>query len=267
MGVLLEKQYIVIGAGNIGRILLKHLRAAGIPADHLMVCDVDSSRASAAAEQFGVRVVSLEDDRVSQADTLLIAVSPKNVIEVLLAIANHLRPGQIVISFAAANPLTWLETLVPNGVSVIRIMPNGPAYIQQGMNPVVYGQSVTPEARAFVEALLPLLGKSIEVRDDQMTWCVGLAGAGLRTILPVLEGMTTAGIEAGFSAGDARRIAAQVMLGTAALALETDLSFEEIRALTPMQTLDETAVAQLFYDTACTTKEKVDGMQAKLREA
>jgi pyrroline-5-carboxylate reductase len=170
-----------------------------------------------------------------------------------------------VVSFAAANPLKWLEAVVPVGVSVIRVMPNGSAYIQQGMNPVVYGQTVTPEARTFVEALLPLLGKSIEVRDDQMTWCVGLSGAGLRTVLPVLEGMTRAGIEAGFSADDARRIAAQVMLGTAALALETDLSFEEIKALTPMQTLDETAVAQLFYDTACATKGKVDGTQLKLR--
>lgn len=89
------------------------------------------------------------------------------------------------------------------------------------MNPAVYGASVTPDARALVEAVLATLGDSIEVTDDQMNWCVGLSGAAMRSLVPVLEGMTQAGVEAGLSERDARRVAAQVMLGTAVIALET----------------------------------------------
>ena len=72
--------------------------------------------------------------------------------------------------------------------------------------------------------------------------------------------MAQAGVEAGLSESDARRIGAQVMLGTAAIALETDLSWEEIKGLTPMQTVDETAVVQLFVDAARGAKAKIDGL-------
>jgi pyrroline-5-carboxylate reductase len=262
-----NKQIAVIGAGNIGRILLKHLTEAGVPAGQLVVCDSEVAHSQAAAAEFGVRVAVLTDDAVCHADVLLLAVSPKSVIDVLRTLVPHLRPGQVVVSFAAANPLEGLEAIVPAGVAVIRVMPNAPSLVSQGMNPVAYGAKVTAEARALVEALLALLGETVVVRDDQMTWCVGLTGAAMRSLLPVLEGMIRAGMDAGLPESEARRVAAQVMLGTATLALQTELTVDEIKALTPMQTVDEPAVAQLFYDAAHGAKEKVDGMQLKLQEA
>jgi len=95
---------------------------------------------------------------------------------------------------------------------------------------------------------------------------VGLTGAAMRSLIPALEGMTRAGAEAeaGFSAADSRRIAAQVMLGTAALALKTDLTFDQIKALTPMETVDEAALAQLFFDAAQAAQEKITLAQRKL---
>lgn len=264
MSILPEKHFAVIGAGNIGRILLERLRDAGVPPAHLVVCDSDTERASAAAERYGVRAAALHDEVVCQADVWLVATSPASVADVVKALAGTIRPGQIVVSFAAAVPVSHLEALVPAGVSVVRVMPNAPSLVGQGMNPVAYGTSATPDARTLVEAVLATLGDWIEVADDQVNWCVGLSGAAMRSLVPVLEGMTRAGVEAGLSESDARRIAAQVMLGTAALALETDLSWEEIKGLTPMQTVDEPAVAQLFVDAARGVKAKIDGLQRKL---
>jgi pyrroline-5-carboxylate reductase len=134
----------------------------------------------------------------------------------------------------------------------------------QGRNPVAYGDSINPEARALVEALLATLGETPVVRDEQMNWCVGLAGAAMRSVLPVLEGMTRAGIKAGLSANDARRVAAQITLGTAALAFQTELSFDELKALTPMQTVDETLISDLFLNAGRGAKEKIDQLERKL---
>jgi pyrroline-5-carboxylate reductase len=266
MSILLEKHFAVIGMGNIGRILLERLRNVGVPETHLVVCDADEERASAAAVRYGVRDVTLHDEIVCQADVWLVATSPASVADVVKAMSGAMRPEQLVVSFAAAVPVSRLEALVPTGISVVRIMPNAPSLVGQGMNPVVYGASATPDARALVEAILATLGDSIEVTDDKVNWCVGLSGAVMRSLVPVLEGMTQAGVEAGLSENDARRIAAQVMLGTAALALETELSWEEIKGLTPMQTVDESAVAQLFVDAARGAKAKIDGLQRKLWE-
>jgi pyrroline-5-carboxylate reductase len=162
--------------------------------------------------------------------------------------------------------LARLEAIAPLGVAVVRVMPNAPSLVGAGMNPVVYGKTATTEARELVTAVLSILGETIAVQDEQINWCVGLSGAAMRSLLPVLEGMTQAGIEAGLSQADARRIAAKVMRGTAALTLETDYSFADLKALTPMQTVDETAVAQLFYQAALEANEKMDAMQQKMEE-
>ena len=108
----------------------------------------------------------------------------------------------------------------------------------------------------MVEAILAALSQSLEVQADQMAWCVAMPGAAMRSVLPVLEGMTQAGVDAGLSPETARRVAGQVMLGTAALALQTDLSFDQIKSLTPMQTIDEAAVAEMFRAAARQTRDK-----------
>jgi pyrroline-5-carboxylate reductase len=261
---LFQKQLIVIGVGNIGRILLERLRAAGVPLDHLAVCETDLTRETSAAGEFGVRTLSLTDEAACTADIFLMATPPPVVPQILETIADRLRPGQVVVSFAAAMPLARLEVIVPEGVAVARVMPNAPSLVGQGMNPVAFGASVTPEARALIEAVLTTLGDTIEVRDEQMNWCVGLTGAAMRSVLPVLEGMTQAGVKAGLSVAEARRVAAQVMAGTAAVALQTGLSFEEIKALTPMQTIDEMQVAELFVEAARNARGKIDQLQQKL---
>ena len=261
---LSEKNLAVIGAGNIGQILLERLRAAGVPADHLVVCDSDKSRAKAVAERFGVRSVILADEGACGADAILIAVSPKSVSDVIHTFSSWVCPCRLVISFAAAVPLANIEAMLPPGTPVARVMPNAPSLIGQGINPVAYGASVKPETRELVEAILATLGETIVVSDKQMNWCVGLTGAAMRSILPSLEGMTRAGIEAGFCEADSRRLAAQVMLGSASLALKTDLTFEQIKALTPMETMDEPALAQLFFNAAQAAQEKISTMQRKL---
>jgi pyrroline-5-carboxylate reductase len=243
---------------------LERLRAAGVPLDHLAVCETDLTRETSAAGEFGVRTLSLTDEAACTADIFLMATPPPVVPQILETIADRLRPGQVVVSFAAAMPLARLEVIVPEGVAVARVMPNAPSLVGQGMNPVAFGASVTPEARALIEAVLTTLGDTIEVRDEQMNWCVGLTGAAMRSVLPVLEGMTQAGVKAGLSVAEARRVAAQVMAGTAAVALQTGLSFEEIKALTPMQTIDEMQVAELFVEAARNARGKIDQLQQKL---
>jgi pyrroline-5-carboxylate reductase len=259
-----KKQIAIIGSGNIGQILLKRLLSTGIPPKQLIVYDTDVELSVMAAKSFGVRSISLIDETIYTADVLLIATPPPVVRQVVETLADHLKPGQVIVSFAAAVPVTTLATLVPAGVSVVRVMPNAPSAVGCGMNPVVYDSSVSEETRDQMQALLSVLGETVEVQDEQMNWCVGLTGAAMRSLLPVLEGMTQAGIEAGLPAKDARRVAAQVMLGTASLTLEIDLPFDELKAMTPMETVDEATIAKLFFEAAQGARTKVEGLQQKL---
>lgn len=263
MSILHRLSFTLIGAGNIGRILLKRLLDQGVPAEHLSMCDSDVKRAQLVAAEFGVRITTLDEAAACGADVLLLAVPPNAISEVVRPIRELLRSGQLLISFAAGIPIAHLERLLPSGIAVVRVMPNAPSLVGEGMNPVAYDSAVSLEQRAIVEALLAALGASLEVRDEQMNWCVGLSGAAMRSLLPALEGMTQAGIEAGLAPQDARRLAAQVMLGTASLVLHTELSFDEIKSLTPMQMVDEVAVASLYLNAARSAMEKIERMQPK----
>jgi pyrroline-5-carboxylate reductase len=198
----------VIGAGNIGRILLERLLAAGVSADRLAVSDCDLQRAQVAGARYRTRVASLAGPAVSAANVVLVATPPPAVLPVVQTLAGRLWPGQLLVSFAAAVPLARLQTVVPPGVGVARVMPNAPSLVGSGMTAAVYGDSVTAEMRQLMEALLKMLGDSLEVRDEQMNWCAALSGSPMRSLLPVLEGMTQAGIEAGLAQQAARRVAA-----------------------------------------------------------
>jgi len=261
-----HKRYAIVGAGNIGSILVERLFEAGVYASQIGVCDPNTEKTDLLMARFGVQPGALDNPAIFCADVLLISVGPAAVLDVVRQLVPYLHPGQLILSFAAAVPAAQIEALVPAGVSVARVMPNPPSMVGKGMNPVAYGQSVTVEARALTEMLLAKLGMSVEVRDDQMNWAVGLAGAAMRSVLPVLEGMTQAGIEAGLTEAMARRVAAGILRGVAALALETDLRFDEIKKLTPMQTVDEAALAQIFVEAARSTKVKIDGLQKKVLE-
>ena len=265
--MLEEANVAIVGIGNIGQILITRLLAAGVSSRQILVSDVDASRAQAAHRQFAVTPVALADDRLSQADMFLIATPPKAVPEVARALAGKAHAGQVFVSFAAAVPIHRIEMLLPAEVAVVRVMPSAPALIGQGLNPVCFGRGVTVERRRLVEELLSALGDTVVVADEQMNWCVGLAGAAMRSLLPVLEGLVQAGLEAGLEPEAARRIAAQIMRGTADLVLQTDHSFDEMKRLTPMQTLDEAATSQLFREAARAAKEKTDQLQMRLLDA
>jgi len=260
-----KNTYAIFGMGNIGRILATRLRAVGIPGGQISICDSDPVRAEATAREFAAQPIVLSASTACAADVILLATPPKAISGILRQLAPKLTQNQVVVSFAAALPLSKLEMLLP-GKAVVRVMPNAPSLVGNGMNPVVYGASVTDHARTQVKFVLDALGKSVEVADDLMNWYVGLSGAAMRSLLPALQGLTKAGEEAGLSHPDARHLAAEVMLGTAALVLKTDLTFEQIKALTPMQTVDDDALVLLFLDAARSAQEKTKANEKKLLE-
>lgn len=262
----MEKEtFLIFGLGNIGRILITRLKVAGVSSERLLVYDTDQKRIEAAVADFGVHSVRPGDDALYGADFMLFATPPKVIPDLLRQLAPRLTPKQVVVSFAAALSLQKLQSLIP-GIPLARILPNAPSLIGRGMNPVAWGEAVTPKTKEGLRFILKALGQSLETPDERMNWCVGLTSAAMRSLLPVLEGMIQGGLEAGFTEAEARRLSAQAMLGTAALLVETDLSFDSLRALTPMQTLDEAALANIFLDAVRSSYEKTEANQKKLLE-
>lgn len=261
---LKENNYYIIGMGNIGKILVQRLLQVGVKKDQIKITDIDSTRVDGVSADFGVKALAIDSTGVGNTDVIIVAAGPKAVPEILKTMDGCLHAGQVVISMAAAVPLSHMRKMVSKPVSIIRILPNPPSLLGKGMNPVSFEPAEKADVKEMVKSLLAVLGDTIEVDDHLMAWSVGLTGAALRTIFPVMDGMVRAGIEAGLSLDDSRRVAARIFNGVSALALETDLTMEQIHDLTPMQTLDEAAVSNLFLETARNTRQKVEATQASI---
>ncbi|HEY80083.1 MAG TPA: hypothetical protein EYP25_04005 [Anaerolineae bacterium] len=259
---LQDQRLALIGPGVIGRILIQRLQGAGLPASQLMVCDDDPARGARVQREFGLKVCPLAD-ACCRADIWLLAAPPRATLDALHAFAPRLKEGQIVISFAAGVSMARLEAILPDSVAMARVMPNALSLIGRGVNPVAYGQACTLGVRTQVQAILNVLGDSIVIEDEQMDWAVGLTGASMRWLLPVLEGMTQAGVDAGLPPLDARWVAAKMMAGVAALALETDLTFEDMKTLTSVQVVDEEALARTFREAARRAKAMAEALFQK----
>ena len=264
MNTLNKITIAVIGVGNIGRILLERLLSSGVPVSHLVVCDIDEGKAKAAAVDFGVQTCTITDLKLFDASLILMCVGPKAILPVVKDLASDLKPDQTLVSFAAAVPISEIEKVTPTGAKVVRIMPNTPSLIGRGMNPVCFSDNADQETREIVFELLSYLGETLEIPDDLMNRSVGLSGAAIRSVLPAIEGMIQAGMDAGFSEEQARILVSQSFLGIATLVNESNLSIQELKKLTPLETIIEVLAQQIFYDATAGTNEKIDALQQKI---
>lgn len=264
MNTLNKRTIAVIGVGNIGKILLERLISSGVSGSHLIVCEINEEKANKAALDFGVETRTISDLHLLDVSLILLCVGPKAVLPTIKELTNHLKPDQTLVSFAAAVPISEIVKVAPVGVKVVRIMPNAPSLTGKGMNPVCFSERTDQETRDLIFELLNCLGETLEIPDNLMNSAVGLSGAAIRSVLPTMEGMIRAGIDAGFSEEQARILVSQSFLGVAALVKEGKLPIQELKKLTPMETLTEPLVDQIFYDATAGANEKINALQQKI---
>jgi pyrroline-5-carboxylate reductase len=264
MAELQDKRIAIIGVGLIGGLLLDRLLASGTCVKgHIIACEPRPERQNEIRERHGV-VITADNRRATEADVIILAVPPGEVLPVLRELAPLLRHGQLLLSVAAAVPLAAMEQVVGTGIAVMRALPNSPALIGQGVTPVVYGQAMTPELRKLAEELLACWGEAVEVPEKVMNLCVGLTAAAPTYIFPVIDALAEAGVKGGLPRDVALRLAAGVVRGSGALVLETDLSPKALMALTPLQPLRETEARALFMEAVEVAHSKTDALQNKL---
>jgi len=259
-----ECRVAVVGVGLLGGVLLERLLTCWeCIFQPIIACEPNPERR---AEIAGWAGVTATDDNLqaAEADVIVLAVPPGQVIPVLKTLAVRLTPEHLVVSAAAAVPLAAMGEAAGGGVPVVRTLPNSPALVGEGVTPVCYGRAVTPEARALAERLLACWGEAIEIPEAQMNLCVGLTAAAPTMIFPVIAALAQAGTDGGLDPVVALRLAARVVRGSGALVLEGGRSPAALMALTPLQPLRQAEARALFAEAVGKAAAGADGLQARL---
>lgn len=210
----------IIGAGVMGETLLSGLIRAGRKVDELLVGERRPERAAELEERYGVTVLG-NAEAAEKADTVALVVKPQDMEDLLKEIAPVVRPGKLVVSLAAGITTAFLESHLPAGVAVVRVMPNTPALVDEGMAAISRGSHCDEEHLVEAEALMDSIGKVIRVPEKQQDAVTAISGSGPAYIFFVVESMIEAGVHLGLPRATAAELVVQTVVGSAKLLRET----------------------------------------------
>ena len=209
----------IIGAGVMGETLLSGLIRGGRDAADLLVGEKRPERAAELRERYGVRVVA--NTEAAAAETVVLVVKPQDMADVLGEIAPHLRPGQLLVSLAAGIPTRAIEKHIPDGVAVVRVMPNTPALVDEGMAAISAGSHCDDAHLATAEELPSATGRVVRVPEKQQDAVTAISGSGPAYLFFVVEAMIEAGVHLGLPRTTATELVVQTVVGSAKLLRET----------------------------------------------
>lgn len=210
-----------IGCGNMAKAMINGILAGNL-ASHgeVMASAKTEATRQKIREQLGILAAESNREVAEYAQIVFLAVKPQFFEEVLAEIRPAVRQ-QIFVSLAPGKTIAWLQERLGDGAKIIRTMPNTPAMVGAGMTALCKNEAVTQEEAAVVCALCDSFGKTEMVPESMIDVVTGVSGSSPAYVFMFLEAMADAAVADGMPRAQAYRFAAQAVMGSAKLMLET----------------------------------------------
>ena len=217
-----DKRVGFLGAGNMGEAMIKGLVGAGlVHAASIAATDVRAERLDQIARQYGIRAVADNASLVAAADVVILAVKPQIMGPVLREIAPAVTPVKLLVSIAAGVATRTLRELLGKPARLIRVMPNTPALVLEGVTAIARGEGLDADDLDIAQELFGAVGRVVVLEEAHLDAVTGLSGSGPAYVAIVIEALADGGVEMGLDRTTAMTLAAQTVLGSAKLVLET----------------------------------------------
>jgi pyrroline-5-carboxylate reductase len=203
----------ILGAGRIGEALVSGLVSSGWT--DIVATTRSDARAAELRERYGIETTTSNIDAAAGAGIVVISVKPQDIDVLLEQIRDTLTPEQTVLTIAAAMTTAYIEARLPEGVPVVRAMPNAPSTVHEGMAGLAAGSHAGDEHLAAAEDVLTHLGRVVRVPESAMDAITALSGSGPAYFALLAEAMIEAGILLGISREISTTLVVQTMFGTA----------------------------------------------------
>ncbi|MEL5991682.1 pyrroline-5-carboxylate reductase [Microbacterium phosphatis] len=242
-----------LGAGSMGGAILRGVVASGIPTQGpILATNRTAARAAGLAGLDGVESIALEEEQegnlraAAEARVILVGVKPAMVPDLLRDIAPQLRDDAIVVSLAAGVTLATYASILGEGVTVLRSMPNTPSLVGKGVTGLAAPEGAPEEAIRIARTLFETVGTVIEVPEERIDALSSISGSGPAYVYLLIEELTKAAVGKGFDEEAARAMVEGTFIGAAALLAHTGEEPAELRRqVTSPKGTTERAVAVL----------------------
>jgi pyrroline-5-carboxylate reductase len=221
----------IIGAGNMGEILIRGLIQSGkVNKADIIASDISQDRLDYISKTYGVKTTDSNIKLLEEASIVVIAVKPQNIDDLLEELSASSHEGHLFISIAAGVTTERLAGKMHHQSGIIRVMPNAPASVLAGIAALCPGRNVSQSDLECAVSIFECVGKAVVIKKEALMDVVtGLSGSGPAFIFLVIESLSDAGVQLGISRRESSLLAAQTVYGAAKMFLETGRHPSELK--------------------------------------
>jgi len=224
------KQFTVIGGGTMGSAFAAALLANNVAgAESIVICEAVPARRTHLQEHHGVHVTDDPVHAAQEAPVIVLAVKPQDFPAVAERLQGMVEPEQLVVSIMAGVPMARLRDDLGHR-SVVRVMPNTPAQVSEGMLVWTAAAEVTPEQRGAVQRMLATMGRELYVPNERLIdMATAVSGSGPGFVFLLIEAMIDGAVQIGMPRELAEELVLQTVKGSAAFAQQSDAHVATLR--------------------------------------
>ena len=227
----MNKKIGFIGCGKMASAIIGGVIASNyLPKENIMAAEISEEKASEKSKELGIKVITDNNELVNSVDVVFVATTPNFVEGVLNGIKSSVTKDKLVVSIAAGVTTRFIESILGSDKRVVRVMPNTPALVLEGMSGVAGGTIATEEDVQAVVELLSNIGKAIEVTEEQLDIVTAISGSGPAFYYKVINDIARAGEKMGMDYEKALTLSIQTAIGSAKMLLSSDKSAEDLIA-------------------------------------
>lgn len=260
-----------VGAGKMASAIIKGLIKTGFAnSDDITATQAEVEKLEEKSRVLGIKVIADNKILAQESDVIFVAVKPNQTVDVLKEINPYITSEKLVVSIAAGVTLNKLEANLPIGTRVIRVMPNTPALVGEGMSGMIGGKFAKPEDLTYISNLLSTIGKCIIVDNEaQMDIVTAISGSGPAFYYKVINEIARAGEKLGLDYEKSLLLSIQTAIGSAKMALKREISMEELISNVAtkggctrvgVDCMDNNDSEKLFYNVIKSTTEKAHAL-------
>ncbi|ADZ83327.1 pyrroline-5-carboxylate reductase [Cellulosilyticum sp. ST5] len=257
-----------IGAGNMAKAMLGGILANGIfNKEEIIASDASEACLKAIEDSLGISTTTDNKIVAKQADVIVLAVKPQYYGSVIEEIKDGVQSHQIIVTIAPGQTIERLEHLFGKTLKLVRTMPNTPALVGEGITAVCKNKEVTEDELRYICKILEGFGKVEVVDEHLMDVVVSVSGSSPAYVFMFIEAMADAAVADGMPRKQAYEFAAQAVLGSAKMVLETGKHPGELKdmvcspggtTIEAVRVLEEKGLRSTIFEAmkACTKKAK-----------
>lgn len=259
-----------IGCGHMASAIIKGvLHSNFLKPPQIIASEITEDFAADKRDELGIDVYTDNKFLANKSDIIFLATKPNFIKDVLNEIKEELDENKVIVSIAAGVDTQTIENETGKEIAVIRVMPNAPAMVLEGMSGVVRGRWVNDEQLDFVLEFLSNIGKCLVIEEDKIDILTAISGSGPAFFYKTINEIARAGEKLGLDYEKAILLSIQTAIGSAKLMLESSLTPEELIAgiatkggctQVGVDYMESVHSKDLFYQTIKRTAEKAKGL-------